>query len=109
MVDNGISMKDYVDLGFTELRRFQDAEREHTQQLIKTIDEKNAESVRIALESLKESTKVAKAEADAAIIKHNGLIEMMRSMMGKFVSRETVMSFVAGAGIFAGIYFGFIG
>lgn len=75
--------------------------------VILTLDRKNGEAVKLALEGQEEATKVALAAAAEKGLHHNGLIDRMREMAGTYVTRGNVYSLIIGAAAVAGIYFGF--
>lgn len=54
------------------------------------------------------ATGVAFAAAEAKGIQHNGLIERMREMALKYITRETVIAFLTAIGIFTALYVAFL-
>lgn len=73
--------------------------------VIFTLDRKNGEAVKLALEGQEKATKVAFEAAEAKGIQHNGLIERMREMSAQFVTRGNIYSALIAAGVVSGIYF----
>jgi hypothetical protein len=92
-----VPMKDYVDALRAADIRYQDM-----------LDRKNDKAVELANTALDQRTKVALDAVTEHNVKSNGLIEMMRGMMSEFINWRVVMSFLSGAGIVSGIYFGFV-
>ena len=54
------------------------------------------------------ATSVAFDAAEAKGVQHNGLIEYLRQLMGKFLTRESLIAFIAALGVFATIYVAFL-
>lgn len=51
---------------------------------------------------------VAFAASEAKGIQHNGLIERMREMAARYITRETVIAFLSAIGIFTALYVAFL-
>lgn len=51
---------------------------------------------------------VAFAASEAKGIQHNGLIERMREMAARYITRDTVIAFLTAIGIFTALYVAFL-
>jgi putative NIF3 family GTP cyclohydrolase 1 type 2 len=103
-----IPLKDYVDAKETGLLRLVGVTAVGLLILFFVGDLKDSKAVRIALDGTGEATKVAKAEAKDALLKHNGLIDRMRELSATYVTKGSVMSFLVAVGICVTIYFAFL-
>lgn len=72
--------------------------------VIITLDRKNGEAVKLALEGQEEATRVALSAAAEKGLHHNGLIERMREMSSTYITRGNLYSALIAAGAVVGIY-----
>ena len=103
-----VPIRDYTDAVVSGLRWWVVTAALGFAAIIITIDKKNDAAVKLALDGMREATKVALDAADAKGVQHNGLIEYLRQLMGKFITREALVAFVVALGVFTSVYVAFL-
>lgn len=100
----GVTHKEYTDARVSDLYRYVDACRTADLLLASVRDEKNSGAVTLAFDGAREATRVALDASEKAVLRHNGLIEMMRGMLADFINWRTAVSFIGGAAAAVAIY-----